>query len=221
MLRINALSKIYRRPDNTFIQALDNVSLSVDTGEFVTVEGPSGCGKTTLLLASGGLLKPSEGNVEIDGCDIYRLSFDKRASLRARNIGFVFQQFYLISYLNVLDNVLAPSLALPDSLAKKHALELIDRFRLTDRINHFPAELSTGERQRVGLARALLNRPGLLLADEPTGNLDPENSRIVLECFAGFAGDGGSVLMVTHSDTASSYARRTARLAAGKLSEVK
>jgi len=219
MLRITGLSKIYRRADNSPIYALDRVSLAVSAGEFVAVQGPSGCGKTTLLLAAGGLLGPSEGSVELDGRDIYSMSSDERADLRARDIGFVFQQFHLISYLDVLDNVLTSSLPLSAPQATARARELIDHFKLGERIDHFPAELSTGERQRVGLARALLNRPKLLLADEPTGNLDPENREIVLGCLAEFAGSGGAVLMVTHSDTAARCADRTLFLKAGKLLE--
>ncbi len=217
MLRINNLSKIYQRANNTSIRALDRVSLTVGAGEFVAVQGPSGCGKTTLLLATGGLLMPGEGSVEIDGRDLYSMSPDDRAGLRARDIGFVFQQFYLISYLNVLDNVLTPSLPLPERQAVERARELIDHFKLTERIGHFPSELSTGERQRVGLARALLNRPKLLLADEPTGNLDPENTDIVLGYLAEFARSGGGVLMATHSHAATSYAHRTVFLEAGRL----
>ena len=217
MLRIVNLSKIYQRADNNSVRALDRVSLTVEAGEFVAVQGPSGCGKTTLLLTTGGLLMPTEGSVEIDGRNLDGISPDARASLRAEGIGFVFQQFHLISYLNVLDNVLAPSLSLPAGQAVEHARELIDHFKLTGRIDHFPAELSTGERQRVGLARALLNRPRLLLADEPTGNLDPENTEIVLGYLAEFVRSGGGVLMVTHSDAAAGYAHRTVFLKAGKL----
>ncbi|HUU29023.1 MAG TPA: ABC transporter ATP-binding protein [archaeon] len=217
MLRITNLSKVYYRNRNPTIRALDRVSLTVEDSEFVAVEGPSGSGKTTLLLASGGLLPPTEGTVEINGRNPYSMSPDHRAKLRANEIGFVFQQFYLISYLNVLENVLTPSLASPRPEAAGRARELIDNFGLNDRISHFPAELSTGERQRVGLARALLARPRLLLADEPTGNLDPENARIVLGCLAEFARSGGAVLIVTHSHTAAGYAQRCVRLEAGKL----
>jgi putative ABC transport system ATP-binding protein len=217
MLRINNLSKIYQRSNNTSVHALDRVSLTMGAGEFVAVQGPSGCGKTTLLLVTGGLLLPSEGSVKIDSRNLYSMSPDERSGLRARDIGFVFQQFHLISYLNVLDNVMTPSLPLPDRQAVERARELIDHFKLTERIGHFPAELSTGERQRVGLARALLNRPKLLLADEPTGNLDPENADTVLGYLAEFARSGGAVLMVTHSHSAASYAHRTVFLQAGRL----
>ena len=219
MLQISDLSKDYQRADGSRVRALEKVSLTIQAGEFVAVQGPSGCGKTTLLLASGGLLLPTSGKVKIDGGDIYSMPADKRAMLRAGNIGFVFQQFYLISYLNILDNILTPSLSLPSPQAVERARELIDQFKLTERIEHFPAELSTGERQRVGLARALLNRPRLLLADEPTGNLDSENSDTVLGYLAEFASSGGTVLMVTHSNNAAGYAHRTVSLQAGKLSD--
>ena len=216
MLEITDLSKLYRSPEG-IIHALDSVSLEVKAGEFVSVQGPSGSGKTTLLLAIGGLLIPDRGEVIVGGQNPYRMSPDERARFRASEIGFVFQQFYLIPYLSVLDNVLAPSLALPQPDVHKRAKELIDRFNLTDRSGHLPSELSTGERQRTALARALLNSPGFLLADEPTGNLDKENAEIVLDYFIEFAKSGGSVLMVTHSDGASSFAHRTIKLKNGKI----
>jgi ABC-type lipoprotein export system ATPase subunit len=219
MLRITELSKKYSKAPDTVIHALDGVSLNIEPGEFVVVQGPSGSGKTTLLLSAGGLLPPSAGAVEFDGSNLYRMSQSERAKVRAREIGFVFQQFYLVSYLNVLENVLTPSLALPDPQARIRAGELIEHFKLTDRLDHLPAELSTGERQRVGLARALLNRPRFLLADEPTGNLDQDNTEIVLGYFAEFARSGGTVLMVTHSASAAEYANRTVHLKQGKLSD--
>ena len=216
MLRTTDLSKLYPNPQGT-VRALDGVSLAVESGEFVAVRGPSGCGKTTLLLAAGGLLRPTEGQVLVNGQDPYTLSPDERARLRAENIGFVFQQYHLVPYLSVLDNVLAPSLAMPRPGVRARAEELVARFRLMDRMHHLPAELSTGERQRTALARALLNRPGLLLADEPTGNLDADNSEVVLSCLSEFAQDGGAVLLVTHDAGAVQYARRVLQLRNGKL----
>jgi len=216
MLEINQLCKFYSVPEG-IIHAVEDVSLHIETGEFVSVQGPSGCGKTTLLLAAGGLLAPDEGEVVIDGENPYRMTQDERALFRAKEIGFVFQQFYLVPYLTVLENILAPSLALPNPDAKKRAHELIDRFNLTDRRNHLPAELSTGERQRTALARAILNNQNLLLADEPTGNLDRNNAETVLNFFAEFAQSGGSVLMVTHSESASAFAHRALSLKNGKI----
>ena len=216
MLEINKLCKFYHGPDG-IVRAIEDVSLHVESGEFVAVQGPSGCGKTTLLFAAGGLLAPDKGHVVMDGKDPYRMSPDERALFRAADFGFIFQQFYLVPYLTVLDNVLAPSLALPKTETKKRAHELIDRFNLTDRIYHIPAELSTGERQRAALARAILNNPKLLLADEPTGNLDRDNAEIVHKFFMEFAQSGGAVLMVTHSESAAAFSHRTIHLKNGKI----
>ena len=147
----------------------------------------------------------------------YRLPPDKRSRLRAGTIGFVFQQFHLVPYLTVLENVLTPFLAQPGPGAADHARELILRFDLESRINHTPAELSTGERQRTALARAILNRPKLLLADEPTGNLDEQNASNVLRYLAEFAQQGGAVLLVTHDARVASYAHRALHMKNGTL----
>jgi putative ABC transport system ATP-binding protein len=218
MLQIRDVRKIYRR-SNGAVRALDGVSLVAARGEFVSVQGPSGCGKTTLLLASGGLLVPDEGHVLVDGQDPYALSPNDRAALRADKIGFVFQQFCLVPYLSVMDNVLSPSLARPSPEARRRAHELIEHFGLGERKQHVPAELSTGERQRTALARALLNEPSLLLADEPTGNLDGDSAYAVLGYLAEFARAGGAVLLVTHDGRAAEYAQRTVRLERGKVCE--
>jgi len=202
------------------IRALDGVSLSVAEGEFVLIEGPSGSGKTTLLLILGALLQPSEGTVYIDRTDPYALSPEQRARFRADRIGFVFQQFHLVPYLSVMGNVLAPALATHIEDATRRAEELATRFGLAERLHHVPAELSTGERQRTALARALLNRPKLLLADEPTGNLDRENAQRALRHMADFSRAGGAVLMVSHEGSAVQYAHRVLRLENGILREV-
>ena len=216
MLEVQNISKIFRGPNGP-LNAVDNVSLQVKDGEFLAVQGPSGSGKTTLLLSIGGLQSPDKGNVIVEGKNIYRIKPDARAQFRAANIGFVFQQFYLIPYLSVVDNVLAPSVALPHSEASKRAQELIERFNLTGRSSHKPSQLSTGERQRTAMARALLNNPKLLLADEPTGNLDKENTDIILNFLSEFAKSGGTVLMVTHSEQAAAYADRELHLKNGKV----
>jgi putative ABC transport system ATP-binding protein len=217
LLQIEGLSKSYAGPRGT-INAVDEVSLAVGAGEFVAVQGPSGCGKTTLLLAAGALLRPTQGRVLVNSEDPYALSSGQRARFRAVNVGFVFQQFHLVPYLDVLDNILTPTLALDvNGGARARALDLAARFGLTERLHHLPAALSTGERQRVALARALLNKPKLLLADEPTGNLDAENGQIVLRCLAEFARDGGAVLLVTHEPGASDYASRIVKMNGGKI----
>lgn len=216
MLQVSNVTKVYRGA-NGEVRALDGVSVAVRPGQFVSVQGPSGCGKTTLLLAAGGLLASDEGQVLIDGQDPYALGPDERAGFRAAKVGFVFQQFHLVPYLSVLDNVLSPTLARPLADARRRAEELIEYLGLTARTHHTPAELSTGERQRTALARALLHRPGLLLADEPTGNLDGDSARDVLEYLAEFARDGGAVLLVTHDERAAAYAQRTVHLVEGKV----
>jgi putative ABC transport system ATP-binding protein len=199
------------------VPALHGVSLEVHPGEFVVVQGPSGCGKTTLLLTAGGLLSPDAGRVLVDGRDPYALTAEERARLRASTIGFVFQEFHLIPYLTVLENVMVPSLARPSRAPKQRARELLAQFGLSARARHVTAELSTGERQRTALARALFSQPRLLLADEPTGNLDPDHSAALLEHIAEFARAGGAVLMVTHDDRAEEYSRRILRMREGTL----
>jgi len=216
LLEIQDLVKTYIRPDGQ-VDALSDVSLQADGGEFVAIVGASGSGKTTLLLAAGALLAPDAGRVRIDGQDPYVLSPDARAALRADDIGFVFQQFHLIPYLTVTDNILAAALARPADDARERTDAMIDRFGLVDRSGHVPAELSTGERQRVALARALLNGPKLLLADEPTGNLDDDNAAIVMQTLQTFASGGGAVLLVTHSPAVAAAAQRNVRIEQGRL----
>ena len=216
MLQLNTVTKIYQGKTESVV-ALETVTMNVTTGEFVSVQGPSGSGKTTLLLTAGGLLLPDEGFVSIDGNDLYGMAPDERAGFRASTIGFVFQQFHLIHYLTVLENVLVPSLAVHSQDAETRARELLDRLNMTGRLHHVPSELSTGERQRTAMARALLNNPRLLLADEPTGNLDRDNGDIIMVTFNEFAQAGGAVLLVTHDETVSQYAHRSVRLENGRI----
>jgi len=197
MIAVSRVSKTYRRGVD-IVLALQDVDVSVGEGQFVLVRGPSGCGKSTLLLIVGGLLAPDAGQVQLAGRDPYGLSAELRALFRAIHIGFVFQQFHLVPYLTVRENVLAADLAVRRDGADARADMLIERFNMDHRKNHLPSELSTGEKQRTALARALLNEPKVLLADEPTGNLDEANEQVVLETFKSFAAAGGSVLMVTH-----------------------
>ena len=216
VLTVERIAVRYRGAQGA-VQALTDVSLGVDAGELVVVQGPSGGGKSTLLMAAGGLLAPDEGKVRIEGENLYALTSERRARLRADRIGFIFQQFHLVPYLSVLENVLAPSLAAPAPEAPEFARELVVRFGLGERMQHVPAQLSTGERQRTALARALLNRPRLLLADEPTGNLDQQNAKLVLDHLAEFARSGGAVLLVTHDARAARHAQQTVRLQSGRL----
>jgi putative ABC transport system ATP-binding protein len=214
MLEFREVSKFFQGPDGQ-VQALKSVSLSVGASELVVVQGPSGCGKTTLLLTAGGLLKPNSGTVFIDGENPYHLGMNRRSTLRAEKIGFVFQQFFLVPYFSVLENVLAPSAARPQAGVLERARELICHFNMEHRINHLPNQLSTGECQRTALARALLNNPKLILADEPTGNLDEENGKIVLGYLSEFADDGGAVLIVTHDTQIVQFVHRSIKLCQG------
>ena len=216
LISLDHITKTYTG-DAGPIVAVDDVSVSVEAGEFVAVVGPSGCGKTTLLLVAGGLLRPENGEVSIDGTDPYSLSGEQRARFRAEQIGFVFQQFHLVPYLNVLDNVMAPALVTGETSARERAGILVERFGLADRLGHRPGQLSTGERQRVALARALLNDPRVILADEPTGNLDGDNSEQVLQALKTFADEGGAVLLVTHDPDAVAFAGRQVVLQGGQL----
>lgn len=224
-LDVRNISKTYRGADGP-VRALKDVSLTLEPGEFIAVQGPSGGGKTTLLLVIGGLLSPDTGEVLIDGTNPYVLPSDARARFRAETVGFVFQQFHLVPFLSVLDNVLAPSMAMPrwdphwGTDAQQRARELIAHFGLEHRLGHVPGELSSGERQRTALARALLNRPKLLLADEPTGNLDRDNADAVLGYLAEFARSGGSVLLVTHEATVAEFADRVITIRDGQLLEL-
>jgi len=216
VLRVTNLEKAYKGQGKT-VRALDAATLQVAPGELVAVQGPSGCGKTTLLLVAAGLLKPDAGQVLVNAQDPYALAPDGRARFRAENMGFVFQQFHLVPYLSALDNILAPTLARPAPDAAERAAHLARHFGLAERQDHLPGELSTGERQRTALARALLHNPRLLLADEPTGNLDEASGKVVLSHLAEFAKAGGAVLLVTHDPRAAEYATRTLRMESGRI----
>jgi putative ABC transport system ATP-binding protein len=221
LLKATNLHKSFAGPNGSPVQAVEGVDLEARKGEFIALRGPSGCGKSTLLFVAGGLLRPEEGIVEIDGENLYDQDAAKRASIRANHLGFVFQQFHLVPYLDALDNVLAPTLARSISNAEEKANSLLDRFGLSNRRRHVPATLSVGEQQRVALARALLLEPKLLLADEPTGNLDPENAESILSHLATFSKEGGAVLMVTHDDRAAQRASRSIHMVGGTPESIK
>lgn len=207
MIRIENVTKTYIKGSN-IVKALDDINISATKGEFVVVKGSSGCGKTTLLLTVGGLLHPQEGKVFINNQDLYELTIENMAKFRAANIGFVFQQYHLIPYLSILENIKIPSLAHDSDVPESRALELIEALGLKERMHHTPAELSAGEKQRTALARALLYNPLIILADEITGNLDHKNASIVLNKLVEFTKSGGTVLLVTHDEKAFAYADR-------------
>jgi len=216
MIQLREVTKVYPTSDGP-VHALSGVSLSVDEGEFVAVRGPSGCGKSTLLTIVGGLGMPSSGHVTVAGENLVAMSSAARARFRAERIGFVFQMFHLLPYLTVLENVAAAALGGQWASARSRAEDLLEGFQLGHRLRHRPGQLSTGECQRVAIARAMVNRPQVILADEPTGNLDPENSTGVLDLLAAFHRDGGTVLLVTHQQSAAEYAGRTILLRNGSI----
>jgi len=215
MLVLENLSKAYRTRIHK-VKALDGVSLRIEKGEFVVVCGPSGSGKTTLLMMVAAMLHPSRGSVRFEDKDIYKMTGPERAQFRANNIGFVFQMFHLVPYLNVLENVLVAGGAIGKT-DRTRAKELLQRLGLQHRIRHRPSELSAGEKQRAAIARALLNRPKLILADEPTGNLDPDNAAGVLKHLHEFQQDGGTVVVATHGPAADEFATRTIHLRDGVI----
>jgi ABC-type lipoprotein export system ATPase subunit len=200
VLELIGVEKTYCPAGRAAVSALSGVDLCLQSGDLQVIAGPSGSGKSTLLLCAGGLLHPSSGQILVQGTDLYGLSSEQRSQWRARHIGFVFQQFHLIPFLDIYDNILVGALpggAVP--ALRSRAEMLVERFGLLDRCRHPVTELSVGERQRVALARALLFQPALLLADEPTGNLDDENAGVVLQALQDFSAEGGAVLLVTHN----------------------
>lgn len=212
------LSKNYRRGSEV-IHALNDVSLKIPKGEFIAVVGRSGSGKTTMLDLLGLLLKPTSGSLFIDGVDTTRLNDRDRAHMRARRVGFVFQEYNLLSGLNVLENVTLPLRYVRDHKdGKAHALELIERVGLTDRIKHRPTELSGGQMQRVAIARSMVNRPSLILLDEPTGAVDTETAQQLVDLLKRLnVEDQVTIVLVTHDLDVAGQAKRLVRLKDGKV----
>ena len=216
MIRCDDVTKTFRK-NGSEVVSLDRFTAEIAEGEFVAVRGPSGSGKTTLLLTLGGMQRPSAGTVQFGGRDLYALPPADRAGLRSTEIGFVFQMFHLVPYLDLLGNVLLAAPGRPSDAERERAAGLLDELGLAKRATHRPGELSAGERQRLAVARALLNRPRVILADEPTGNLDPENAAEVIRHLAEFHRAGGTVMLVTHGTAAETHADRILRLEQGRL----
>lgn len=222
VVQLTGVSKTYRRGDDQ-VRVLDDFDFTVTAGEFVVVMGPSGAGKSTLLHIAGGLDAPEAGTVCVAGRDIWAQSSGARAEFRRRNLGFVFQFFNLVPMLTAAQNVSLPLVldGAPARQADARAEELLQRVGLGDRVRHRPAELSGGQMQRVAVARALVARPSLILADEPTGNLDSRSSTEVLELLRSLSiEDGAAVVLVTHDQSAAHYGSRELHLADGRASEV-
>ena len=218
MIRCQGLTKVYEKAGRR-VAALDSVDFEVAEGEFVAVVGPSGSGKSTLLMTVGGLIRPTSGEVTVADTPLADLSPSELAAFRAGTVGFVFQLFHLVPYLTSIENVLLAGYATGADGGSdgERAEELLASMGLGDRLEHTPGELSAGERQRVALARALFNDPPLVLADEPTGNLDLERGKEVLDSLTTIHREGKTVVLVTHSPQVAQVAERTLTLRAGKL----
>jgi ABC-type lipoprotein export system ATPase subunit len=219
VLQLVGVVKTYRTGDEQ-VRVLDGVDFTLYAGEFVVVTGPSGSGKSTLLHIAGGLDAPDEGTVGVAGQDMWEMSTGARAAFRRRNLGFVFQFFNLVPALTAVENVSLPLVldGTPARSADARALELLHRVGLGDRARHRPAELSGGQMQRVAVARALVAQPSIILADEPTGNLDSHSSIGVLDLLRSLSEeDGAAVVLVTHDQTAAGYGSREVQLVDGQV----
>jgi putative ABC transport system ATP-binding protein len=220
MIRIENLTRAFAVGRET-IRALDGVTFEIQEGEYLTVTGPSGSGKSTLLMSLGGLLHPTSGRVMFDGVDIYRQSHQALAQFRARTIGFVFQQFHLVPYLTAWENVALP-LMLNGNNRGKHkqiAVDLLGRVDLSSRLNHRPSQLSVGQQQRVAMARTLANDPSVILADEPTGSLDPNLTADLIALLKDLNSKGKTVVLVTHSQEVAATGDRCLSLREGGIAQ--
>ena len=217
MARLAQVERVTKQYGN--LRALDDVSFTVDAGEWIAIMGPSGSGKTTLINILGGLDKPSAGRVLVDGTDVAGLDERELTRYRAEKIGFIFQQFHLVAYLTALENVMLAQY-FHSITHEAEAAAALRRVGLTDRMTHLPAQLSGGEQQRVGIARALINQPKLILADEPTGNLDEANEQIVVNLLRELHAAGHTILLVTHDLSIGRLADRRIELAHGRLAQI-
>ncbi len=218
MIKIQNISKKYRTEDVETL-ALDQVNLDIKEGEFVAIMGPSGCGKTTLLSILGMLDNPSDGSYILNGQEVGGLNEKEQAEIRKRQIGFVFQKFHLIEELTVAENIELPLVYLPLSTSERRSRveAALKRMQIDHRAKHFPQQLSGGQQQRVAIARALVTRPKLILADEPTGNLDSKNGTEVMNLLTELNAEGATIIMVTHSENDIAYADRVVNLFDGQI----
>jgi putative ABC transport system ATP-binding protein len=213
MIKISDIEKCYHI-DEQDIVALNKLSIEVDEGEFVAIMGPSGCGKSTLLNILGFLDDPDSGSYVFNGVEVTHFNERKRAELRKQNVGFLFQNFNLIDDLTIFENVELPMIytGLPTSVRAKRTEEILDKMHIDQRLKTYPRQLSGGQQQRVALARAVVNRPKLILADEPTANLDHDNGKEVMDLLDELNKDGATIIMVTHSENDAKYSHRVIRL---------
>lgn len=218
LIEIKKVTKIYNSGEET-VKALTDIDLNIDPGEFISVMGPSGSGKSTLLTILGGLNHPTRGEVVVDEISIYNLPLEKLADFRREYLGFVFQSFQLIPYLTVIENVMLPLTITYKSnqKQKRMAEEMIERMGLKGKERRLPDQLSGGEQERVAIARALVNSPPILLADEPTGNLDSKTGKEIMELFKSLNREGQTIVMVTHNHENTKFSTRTIFLKDGSI----
>lgn len=217
IIELKDVVKIYHRGTEN-IHAIDNITLSVEMGEFVSITGPSGSGKTTLLNLIGCIDIPTSGSIKLDNIEISQSKDTILTEIRAKTCGFVFQQFFLLPTLTALENVRVPGLFAKRKDMKENAKELLELVGLKNRANHLPSELSGGEMQRVAIARALINNPKILLADEPTGNLDSKNAQAIIEIFNKLNQKGLTIIIVTHNIELTKQTKRIIYLKDGNIS---
>ena len=220
MIQVSNLKKVYHYGD-VYTVALGGINMEVDDGEFVAIMGPSGCGKTTLLNILGLLDNPSEGNYLLDGIEVAHLKENQRIELRKGRIGFVFQSFNLIEEFTVEQNVELPLkyMGIPEAERKEKVAKMLRRMNISHRAKHYPNQLSGGQQQRVAIARAVVSNPRLILADEPTGNLDSKNGKEVMELLTELNDEGTTIVMVTHSQRDANFAQRIVNMIDGFLVE--
>ena len=218
MIAVRGLTKIYRM-GSTEVRALDGVDLDMERGEFVSLVGPSGSGKSTMMHLLGCLDRPTCGTIELDGRRIDRLSERELARVRNRQVGCVFQTFNLVSRASALDNVALPLFYARKARTRQAAMRALERVGLANRAKHAPSELSGGERQRVAIARAIVNNPSLILADEPTGNLDSRTGEQIMAIFHELHAQGATIVLVTHERDIAEQAQRMVRMLDGKVIE--
>ncbi|MGF7398343.1 ABC transporter ATP-binding protein [Thermoanaerobacterium thermosaccharolyticum] len=220
VITMKNLSKIYKMGEN-IVKALDNINLTVDEGEFVSIVGPSGSGKSTLMNIIGCLDVMTEGEYYLNGNDTRKLNENKLAELRSSEIGFIFQSFNLLQKLSALENVELPMIykGIPAKERYNRAVELLTMVGLEKRIHHRPTELSGGQQQRVAIARALANNPHLILADEPTGNLDSQSGKEVMKIIKELNERGNTIILITHDINVANQAKRTVKIMDGKIYE--
>jgi len=214
LVQVEGLTKVYGK-----VRALDGVTFDVEAGEWIAMMGPSGSGKTTLINILGGLDTPTSGCAVVDGVDVARFDEAGLTRYRAEKVGFVFQQFHLVPYLTAIENVMLAQY-FHSTTDENEAKKALERVGLGDRLTHVPAQLSGGEQQRVAVARSLINHPKLLLADEPTGNLDETNEQIVINLLRELHAEGHTILMVTHDPSIGRLADRRIELAHGRLQQI-